>query len=150
MAENYLTELRAAAKAAGVPWRDVLATKNELLAIEAERRRFSDEARRRAWELFCHWNRTAGCHAFWRCGWEHVRRHLENSGRDWSHIRSGDVLAESLRHEFPEVGEWTAGEIFAWLFEPYRRWPSRREFYAEALERLQSATDTTQEATDGW
>lgn len=135
MLKETLAEIRVEAKLAEISWADIVAQKNELLLLERERRTASDGLRARSWELYCAYNgRTVGCQPFWRCGFDHVRRRLENSGRDFTAIRRYDEIFTGIGCEFPEWIERSADELFAWLFEPYLPWRARESFYWEALE----------------
>ena len=135
MLKETIAEIRAEARRLGITWLSICQQKNELLAVERERRELTDAVRSRCWELYCYYNgRTVGCQAFWRCGFDHVRRRLGNSGRDFTSIRRYDEIATGVGCEFPEWEERSADELFAWLFEPYVPWRARESFYWEAFE----------------
>lgn len=133
MARDTLQDLRAEAKRHGVSWREVRRLKDELVEQHTLRREATDGPRRRAWELFSHWNLTPGCVPFWRCGWSRIRQRVENAGRDYTAIRRYDMIAASVAEDYPEWSERDAGELFAMLFEDYVPWPPRRCFYERAL-----------------
>lgn len=138
MLKETLAEIRDETRLAEIVWADLVAVKNELVELERERRESTDAVRYRCWELYCTYNgRTVGCQSFWRCGFDHVRRRLENTGRDFTAIRRYDEIATGVGCEFPEWEERSADELFAWLFEPYVPWPKRESFYWEAIERIQ-------------
>ena len=134
MLRETLTELKEEAKRLGVPWSHVCQLKSELVEHERQERETPEGVRRRAWQLYVAYNGwSPGCLPFWRCGWDHVRRRLENSDRDYTAIARYDEIAATIGVEFPEWEERDAGELYEFLFEPFEPWPERLSFYDEAL-----------------
>lgn len=151
MLKQMLPELRAWANEVGAAWRDVVAVKNELLEQEQTERYHTDDVRRRAWQLHCHYSMTDGCLSFWRCGWDHVRRRLDKKQLDFTSIRRFDVIHQQIAEEFHEWGGRAAEDLFEWLLNtPYQPWPPRHEFYERAIARIeqQTACSSLHAATD--
>lgn len=152
MLRESLAELRAWAKEIGATWRDVSRLKNELIEQERLERYSTDDVRRRAWQLYCWQNLTDGCHSFWRCGWDHVRRRLDKKQVDFTSLRGYDKIHAAIAEEFAEWNGTECESLLEWLLQtPYEPWPPREEFYSRAIARLEAiaASSSDRIAVDG-
>lgn len=115
-----------------IPRAHVYQLARELRQLAIEQRAALDGARRRAWQLFCHYNNWSnGCHPFWRCGFDHVFARLGNSNLDYTQIRGYDLIAASIGEEFSEW-QGRSDDLWAWLAQPYERLPSTQQFLDQA------------------
>ena len=140
MAVEDITELKAEAKRLGVTWAEVVSVKKECQEVMLAARETEEGVRREAWRLFLHYSgrSVAGCQAFWRVGWDHLRARLENKGFDHTSIPGYDLIATGVAEEFPEWEGRDSGDLFAFLFVDYERRPSAFELYSEALGRIEA------------
>jgi len=126
--------LRDECRVVGIPWADVRAAAQELRGMEIAKRECFNGARRRAWELYCHFaGRSAGCEPFWRCGFDHVLGRLANRGYDYTAVTAYDVIAEAVAEDF---SEWAGrcDELWEFLAEPYEPLPRTEQFVERAIE----------------
>lgn len=148
MLKDVLPELKQWASDVGADWGDVLKLKAELIEQERCERYDTDGVRQTAWQAYCHRNSTAGCHGFWRCGFDHVRRRLNKKDTDFASIRGYDTIAEVVRTEFPQWRERSTEDLFDWLLNtPYEPWPPRQEFYERAIARIEAEQGSNVNAT---
>lgn len=145
MAADNLHELKKQAKRLGVTWREVCQLKEELIDLERERRWEDESVRRRAWELYLVYagRSVQGCIGFWRCGWDYIKRRLDKQGRDFTSVPRYDNIHATIAEEFPAWQARDPEQLFDFLFSPYEVWPSRENFYAEALHQIEAQLKRT-------
>jgi hypothetical protein len=129
-----LSSLKRQARAAGIGWADVQLVQREFAAVERQQREATDAVRRRAWESYCHWQGYERWRCLWRRGFRLVGSLLANSGRDFSAVPYVDVVAATLRSEFPEWAEADTGELLEFLCSDYQPEPPIVALYAAALD----------------
>lgn len=136
MLSDSLTEIRDEAHELGIPWSHVTSAARELRHMKMLAREPLCRTRRLAWEFFCHWaGRSAGCHPFWRCGFDHVLSRLADRGYDYTSLPHHDKVATMVAGELPE---WTdrCDDLWEFLAEPYEPMPSRETLLRQAVEEL--------------
>lgn len=142
MLADTITEVRREAKRLGIAWRELVAAKNHLIAVEREIRELTDGVRQYAWRR--HVGGQSGSAPFWRHGFVARFGHRLARGADFTCIPGYDLIADSVGREYPQFGGDTAGDVsgtevlWEFLLSDYVPWPSREKFYWDALEMLQS------------
>jgi hypothetical protein len=137
-----LETIRNQAKAAGIPWREVIAAKREIQAVYEAQQEFIDEVRRRAfvyltgrrdrfWMIFGHvCDKTYG-------NWFH-------GGGDYNTINNFDTAARSVFFECPGLcsrEEDSAEALWNFLTEQPFRIPANEELYKEAFNMLTASLE---------
>lgn len=146
MLRDTLAEIRAEAKRLGIPWVDVIAAKNSLVACEREARELTDGVREYAWHR--HVGGASGSAPFWRHGFVARFGHKIARGADFTCIPGYDLIAASVGEAYPQFAGDTAGDVsgteslWEFLLSDYKPWPSREKFYWDALDML--ATRSTE------
>lgn len=132
-------ELRARkfARLLGVPWREVIETRNQLQALEREQRQTDDEVRQAGWHAYVHYMGWSISHLkFWRAGFQRVLGGRIARGADHTSIRYYDEIADSVRSQCPQVAEWDTADIWELLLSEYPPLRPVAEHYRNAVAML--------------
>ncbi|MBR9800571.1 hypothetical protein GYB59_02195 [bacterium] len=131
-----MNDLKAAAKANGLKWKDVKAVAQDLKAAARLDREWEWSIRYRVWELYAY---SKGSQPFWRHGMQ-TRYNKAFEDGDMTMIPGFDVTADLIAMEFlgchgdNDPSQW----LFEFLREPHNAMPPAREFYSQAIDYLLS------------
>lgn len=143
MASSFVTQLKRDAKQAGINWNDVIECKNDLVSQSLYANEREQEVRKIAWHTYV--GSSSGSAPFWRHGFSKRFAKKLAKGADYTCIPGYDEIALAVSSEWPEFAndddscDGTA-RLFDFLFQPYKRLPSRDELYAQAFDLVASAT----------
>ena len=114
-------------------WDTVLALYEEIKIEEREAREPANEVRRTAWHAVVGHN--SGSAPFWRHGFaKRFGRRVDL--HDYTAVPGYDEIAQEIATIFPEYAHDSGTEeLFAFLFSPYNRLPSREEMFRKAFVR---------------